>query len=158
MYSGMVGRWGRTSPMITDYKCLVKKTPRQGAVWQNYYIAKQMSGGGCRSYRNANIDETDMLVGQLGHVSWTTRMLYASPPVTDNQPGSAEQPQGRLGVLLSAQCTMYNVQCTCLTGLYTTHRSNTYKSGTVCLHRSHCTKKVAQHNTAQHSADNMSQS
>ena len=110
-----------------------------------------MSGGGCRSYRNANIDETDMLVGQLGHVSWTTRMLYASPPVTDNQPGSAEQPQGRIGVLLSAQCTMYNVQCTCLTGLYTTHRSNTYKSGTVCLHRSHCTKKVAQHNTAQHS-------
>ena len=57
-----------------------------------------------------------MLVGQLGYawwttrtcsLSWTTRMLYASPPVTDNQPGSAEQPQGRLGVLLSAQCTLY---------------------------------------------------
>ena len=67
----------------------------------------KMSGGGCGCYRNANIDETDILVGQLGHASWTTRMLYASPPVTDNQPGSAEQPQGRLGVLLSAQCTLY---------------------------------------------------
>ena len=66
-----------------------------------------MSGGGSGCYRNANIDETDILVGQLGHASWTTRMLYASPPVTDNQPGSAEQPQGRLGVLLSAQCTLY---------------------------------------------------
>ena len=106
-----------------------------------------MSGGGCRSYRNANIDETDMLVGQLGHVSWTTRMLYASPPVTDNQPGSAEQPQGRIGVLLSAQCTMYNVHVS---------QDFTLRTGPIpikvalCV----CTGPIVQkkwHNTTQHS-------
>ena len=111
-----------------------------------------MSGGGCGCYRNANIDETDILVGQLGHASWTTRMLYASPPVTDNQPGSAEQPQGRLGVLLSAQCTLYKGHVS---------QGFTLRTGLIPIKVELCAcTKVAQHNTAQHSAaaDNMSQS
>ena len=129
-----------------------RNAPHQGEVWQNYYIAMHMSGGGCGCYRNANIDETDILVGQLGHASWTTRMLYASPPVTDNQPGSAEQPQGRLGVLLSAQCTLYKGHVS---------QDFTLRTGLIPI-KEHCVsvQKVAQHNTAQHSAaaDNMSQS
>ena len=94
-----------------------------------------MSGGGCGCYRNANIDETDILVGQLG----CYMPHHLSQIINQDRPSNHKE-----DLVFSCLHTVYTVQRTCLTGVYTTHRSNTYKSGTVCLYK-------MWHNTTQHS-------